>query len=155
MIVEWDRLPELRGRVTMVGGGFDPLHGGHIDYIAAGAALGLPVLCNVEPDSYVASKHPLLLPQAERVHVLDALRDVSYVHPSEASTEAVLGHLRPRYFVKGDDWKGRLPAVEQRICAEHDIEVVYVNTVTNSSSGLISDLLGRGGVAAPGEAPPG
>src|SRR4051794_17848166 len=104
MIVEWDRLPELRGQVTMVGGGFDPLHSGHVDYIAAAKSLRLPVLCNVEPDSYVTTKHPLLLPQAERIRVLDALRDVSYVHPANTSTHAVLEQLRPRYFVKGDDW---------------------------------------------------
>jgi bifunctional ADP-heptose synthase (sugar kinase/adenylyltransferase) len=149
MIVAWDRLPELRGRVTMVGGGFDPLHDGHIDYIAAAAARGLPVLCNVEPDSYVATKHPLLLPQAGRVRVLDALRDVSYVHPSDASTEAVLEQLRPRYFVKGADWRGRLPAVEERVCSEHDIEVIYTDTVTNSSSALIRDFARRGGLAHP------
>ena len=132
----------------MVGGGFDPLHDGHIDYIAAAAARGLPVLCNVEPDRYVATKHPLLLPQSSRVRVLDALRDVSYVHPSDTSTEAVLQQLRPRYFVKGADWKGRLPAVEQRVCSEHGIEVIYTDTVTNSSSALVGDLLGRG-VRAP------
>jgi glycerol-3-phosphate cytidylyltransferase-like family protein len=147
MIVGWDRLPELRGRVTMVGGGFDPLHDGHVNYIAAAAGLGLPVLCNVEPDSYVATKHPLLLPQAARVRVLDALRAVSYVHPSNASTEAVLEQLRPRYFVKGDDWKGRLPGVEERVCSDHEIEVVYVDTVTNSSSALIRDFADRGGLS--------
>jgi bifunctional ADP-heptose synthase (sugar kinase/adenylyltransferase) len=97
----------------------------------------------------VATKHPLLLPQASRVRVLDALRDVSYVHPSDASTEAVLEQLRPRYFVKGADWKGRLPAAEQRVCSEHDIEVIYTDTVTNSSSALIRDFAGRGGLAHP------
>ena len=150
MIVEWQGLPDLSGRVTMIGGGFDPFHDGHIEYIAAGATLGPPVLCNVEPDSYVATKHPVLLPQAERIKVLDALRDVTYVHPSSASTEAVLEQLRPRYFVKGMDWKGRLPAVEQRICSEHRIEVVYVDTVINSSSALISDFLDRCRAAADG-----
>jgi cytidyltransferase-like protein len=143
MIVAWEGLPELRGRVAMVGGGFDPFHNGHIEYIAAAANFGCPLLCNVEPDSYVATKHPVLLAQAERVKVLDALRDVAYVHPSDTSTEAVLEQLRPRYFVKGVDWKGRLPEIERRICSEHRIEVVYVDTVINSSSALIEDFVKR------------
>jgi glycerol-3-phosphate cytidylyltransferase-like family protein len=143
MIVEWDGLPDLRGSVAMVGGGFDPLHGGHIAYISAAAELGVPVLCNVEPDAYVESKHPVLLLQPERVRVIDALRDVTYVHPSERPTEAVLEQLRPRYFVKGDDWQGRLPAIERQICSEHDIEVVYADTVTNSSSELVRAFVRR------------
>lgn len=148
MIVSWDALPELRGQVTMVGGGFDPLHDGHVAYIAEAARLGRPVLCNVEADSYVAGKHPVLLAQPQRVLVLDALRDVAYVHPSNSSTEAVLEQLRPRYFVKGTDWRGRLPEIEQRICAEHRIEVVYADTVLNSSSSLIREFAERTGGAS-------
>ena len=143
MIVGWDRLRDLRGRVTMVGGGFDPIHDGHVEYIRAAAALGLPVLCNVEPDTYVDRKHHVLLPQDVRARVLDAFRDVAYVHPADNSTETVLEQLRPAYFVKGRDWEGRLPRVEQRICAEHQIEVVYADTVINSSSDLIRDFQQR------------
>lgn len=143
MIVDWAGLPALRGQVAMVGGGFDPLHNGHVEYIAAGATFGCPVLCNVEPDSYVLTKHPVLLAQTERIKVLDALRDVAYVHPSATSTEEVLKQLRPRYFVKGVDWKGRLPAIEQKICSDNGIEVVYVDTVINSSSALIDDFASR------------
>ena len=127
----------------MVGGGFDPIHDGHVEYIRAAAALGLPVLCNVEPDAYVHGKHPVLLTQGVRARVVDAFRDVTYVHPATNSTEAVLKQLRPRYFVKGRDWEGRLPAVEQRICAEHQIEVVYADTVINSSSALIGEFRKR------------
>lgn len=143
MIVEWEELPRLRGRVVMIGGGFDPIHNGHIDYLAAASPLGLPVLCNVEPDDYVQTKHPVLLPQRDRVQVVDALRDVAFVHPSSSSTEAVLEQLRPRYFLKGADWRGRLPEAEQRVCSRHDIEVIYADTVINSSSALIKDLVRR------------
>ncbi len=143
MIVEWQRLSELAGQVTMVGGGFDPLHGGHVDYVAAAAGLGIPVLCNVEPDRYVEEKHPVLLPQAERGRILDAFRDVSYVHLSDTRTDAVLEQLRPRYFVKGSDWRGRLPAVEQDVCSNREIEVVFVDTVSNSSTTLVRDLIER------------
>ena len=51
----------------------------------------------------------VLLPQDVRARVLDAFRDVAYVHPADNSTETVLEQLRPAYFVKGRDWEGRLP----------------------------------------------
>jgi len=127
----------------MVDGGFDPLHDGHVRYIAAAAELGAPVLCNVQSDAYVAGKHPVLLPQSQRIRVLDALRDVSYVHPSANTTAEVLDELAPRYYVKGTDWEGRLPELELQICDARGIEVVFVDTVTNSSSALLSDLAGR------------
>lgn len=143
MIVDFAELGGLAGKVSMVDGGFDPLHAGHVRYIAAAAELGLPVLCNVAADDWVARKHPVVVPQAERAVVIDALRDVSYVHLSRTSTREVLGALRPRYYVKGDDWRGRLPDDEIAICASLGVEIRYTETVTNSSSRLVEEALKR------------
>ena len=67
MIVATDELHQHRGAVTMVDGGFDPLHPGHIAYFRAAEALGLPVLCNISADEWVARKHrPLLDPGRAR-----------------------------------------------------------------------------------------
>lgn len=137
MIVATDRLPDLAGAVTMVDGGFDPLHPGHVAYFEAAAALGLPVLCNVSSDDWVGRKHRPLLAQAERAAVIDAFRWIAYVHPARASTAAVLDSLRPRYYAKGADWEGRLPEEELRICADRGIEVVFLDTVTNSSTSIL------------------
>jgi cytidyltransferase-like protein len=141
MIVGWDDLPEFRGRVNMVDGGFDPLHAGHIAYFRAAAELGLPLLCCVAPDAWVARKHRPLLPQAERAEIVDAIRHVEYTHPSQATTAAALQQLRPRLYVKGSDWRGRLPAEEQDVCARHGVEVVYVDTVVNSSTAVLERFL--------------
>ncbi|MEY3358669.1 MAG: Cytidylyltransferase-like, partial [Actinomycetota bacterium] len=46
MIVAWNDLPNLAGKVAMVDGSFDPLHEGHIAYFSAAAELGWPLLCN-------------------------------------------------------------------------------------------------------------
>jgi len=51
MIVDSRGLSELARKVVMVDGSFDPLHDGHIAYFAEAAALGMPVLCNIAPDS--------------------------------------------------------------------------------------------------------
>jgi len=137
VIVAAAELQSLTGAVTMVDGGFDPLHPGHIAYFRAAAELGLPVLCNVASDEWVARKHAPLLTQAERGVVLDAIRWLDYVHLSATTTAEVLRALRPRSYAKGDDWRGRLPDEETGICTELGIEVVFLDTVSDSSTAIL------------------
>jgi cytidyltransferase-like protein len=140
VIVTFDQLKEYRHRVAMVDGAFDPLHRGHIDYFAAAAALGVPLLCNVASDAYVRSKHPPLLPEDQRAAIVDAIRYIAYTHVNRFDTETILRELRPHAYVKGKDWDGRLPAEQVAICREHDIEIVYLDTVTDSSSRLLREF---------------
>jgi cytidyltransferase-like protein len=137
MIVATEELASLRGVVAMVDGGFDPLHAGHVAYLREAAALSAPVLCNLAPDTWVAAKHPPLLAQRERAEVVDAIRYVDYTHLASGSTEDVLRELRPRYYVKGADWRDRLPAEQLEICAAHGVDVVYLDTVVNSSTAIL------------------
>lgn len=143
MIVATEQLPDHAGEVAMVDGGFDPLHAGHIEYFRAARELGAPVLCNVSSDVYVARKHAPLLPDSERVKVIDAIRHVDLVHLSRTTTNDVLARLRPRYYVKGRDWAGRLPAEEVATCERYGIEIVYLDTVVDSSSRILEDYLAR------------
>jgi cytidyltransferase-like protein len=141
VILQFDELKEYRGRVAMVDGAFDPLHRGHIEYFRVAAErLDVPLLCNVASDSYVRSKHPPLLPEDQRAAVVDAIRYISYTHVNQFDTETILRQLRPRYYVKGKDWDGRLPAEQVAICREYGIEIVYLDTVTDSSSRLLQQF---------------
>lgn len=137
MILETAELPRLRGLVTMVDGGFDPIHAGHIAYFRAASELGLPVLCNVSGDRWVSRKHAPLLPQAERAAIIDAVRFVDWTHCSDGATVEVLRIAQPRFYAKGADWKGRLPADEVTACDELGIEVVFLDTVLNSSTAIL------------------
>ena len=138
MIVTTEQLAPFRGQVAMVDGGFDPLHAGHVAYFRGASALGAPVLCNLAPDAYVARKHRPLLPQRDRAAVIDAIRWIDLVHLSRDSTEAALRALAPRFYVKGADWRDRLPAEQLAICSEQGTEVVYLDTVLASSSALLT-----------------
>ena len=140
MIVAFQNLHQYRGLVAMVDGAFDPLHRGHIEYFRAAAELGVPLLCNVASDRYVWTKHPPLLPEDHRAAVVDAIRYITYTHINPADTETVLRELRPRYYVKGQDWVGRLPVEQVSICREHGIEIVYLDTVIDSSSRLLQEF---------------
>ena len=142
MMLSFDQLPAYRGALAMVDGAFDPLHRGHIEYFRAAAErLDVPLLCNVASDAYVRTKHPPLLPEEQRAAIVDAIRYISFTHINRFDTETILRHLRPRYYVKGKDWEGRLPAEQVRICAEHGIGVVYLDTVLDSSSRILETFL--------------
>ncbi|MEQ1572694.1 MAG: adenylyltransferase/cytidyltransferase family protein [Vicinamibacterales bacterium] len=137
MILSFDELVPLRQQVAMVDGAFDPLHRGHIEYFRAASELGAPVLCNVASDRYVSTKHRPMLAEDHRAAIVDAIRYISYTYIYQIDTETVLRQLRPKYYVKGSDWKGRLPAEQIAICAEHHIEIVYLDTVLDSSSRIL------------------
>ena len=144
MIVEFEQLKDYRGRVAMVDGAFDPLHRGHVEYFrAATEQLDVPLLCNVASDSYVRTKHPPLLPEDQRAAVVDAIRYITYTHVNRFDTETILRELRPKYYVKGRDWEGRLPPEQVTICRECGIEVVYLDTVFDSSSRLLKQYCER------------
>ena len=140
MILAFEQLKEYRQSVAMVDGAFDPLHRGHIEYFKAACALGLPLLCNVASDRDVRTQHPPLLPEDQRAAVVDAIRFITYTYVNQFDTETILRELRPRFYVKGNDWRGRLPPDQVTICAEHGIEVVYLDTVLDSSSRLLQQF---------------
>ena len=142
MILSTADLAQVGGKVVMVDGSFDPLHDGHIEYFRQAAGLGLPVLCNVAPDSWTEKKHPVMLEQAKRAVVLDAIRFISYVVIADLSTAATLEAVHPKIYAKGSDWKARggIPREEQSICDRLGIEVVYLDTVLNSSTQLVRRL---------------
>ena len=142
MIVTFDQLKDYRKKVAMVDGAFDPLHRGHIEYFRAAAEqLDVPLLCNVASDRYVWTKHPPLLPEEQRAAIVDAIRFISYAHINQFDTETILRELQPKYYVKGKDWDGRLPAEQVKICREHGIEVVYLDTVFDSSTRILNDVI--------------
>jgi len=140
VILSFDELAQYRGQVAMVDGAFDTLHHGHIEYFKAARDLGVPVLCNVASDRYVRTKHRPLLSETQRAAVIDAIRYIDYVHIYQIDTETVLRQLRPRFYVKGSDWRERgLPPEQDVICREHGIGIVYLDTVLDSSSRLLKD----------------
>ena len=142
MIVAFDQLKNYCQKVAMVDGAFDPLHRGHIEYFRAAAErLDVPLLCNVASDRYVWTKHPPLLPDEQRAAIVDAIRYISYTHINQFDTETVLRELQPKYYVKGKDWDGRLPPEQVKICLEHGIEIVYLDTVFESSTRILNEVI--------------
>ena len=96
------------GTVVATGGCFDLLHAGHVATLRAARALGdCLVVCLNSDDSVRRLKghdRPLV-PEADRVAVLEAIGCVDAVVPfDERTPEAVLARLRPDVFAKGGDY---------------------------------------------------
>jgi cytidyltransferase-like protein len=148
MIIGYKDLKNHRRTVAMVDGAFDPLHHGHIEYFTRARAVGGSLLCNIAPDSYTAAKHPPLLPAPQRAQVIDALKPIDFTHVSPVDTETVLRELQPTHYIKGRDWEGKLPPEQVRICEKEGIQIVFLDTVRDSSTQILKTFqTGRSGTA--------
>ena len=77
----------------------------------------------------------------DRAAIVDAIRYISYTHVNQFDTETILRELQPKYYVKGKDWEGRLPSEQVKICGEYAIQVVYLNTVLDSSTRILNEVI--------------
>ncbi len=125
--------------VTVVAGAFDPIHPGHLAYFREAAAFGSPLCCGVASDTYIRSKgRRPLLPQADRVQVLDALTLLTYVVAEDEMGDAgLLYAIRPQLYVKSQDWADRLPEAERFTCAQYGIPIRFVARLEPYASSAI------------------
>jgi len=132
----------------MVDGCFDPLHLGHIEYFIFATSFNLPVFCNVENDHYIEKykNRPSLLPEKQRVRIIDSIRFISYTHLQTTSTADVLAKLKPLKYIKGADWEQKkLPEEEIEVCKKYDIQIEYMTKNFDSSSRLLRRYLRKYG----------
>jgi rfaE bifunctional protein nucleotidyltransferase chain/domain len=95
-------------RVVLANGCFDLLHVGHVRYLAAARALGDVLFVGLNSDAAVARlKGPgrPLMPAAERVELLAALRAVDHVVVFDEDTaDRLVALVRPAIHAKGTDY---------------------------------------------------
>jgi D-beta-D-heptose 7-phosphate kinase/D-beta-D-heptose 1-phosphate adenosyltransferase len=66
--------------VTLVTGGFDPLHVGHLDYLNAAATLGDRLIVGINSDEWlIRKKGAAFMPRKDRANIIRALRVVDTV----------------------------------------------------------------------------
>ena len=83
--------------------------------------------------------------EVDRQELKNAVRYISFVHLANIATVEVLRLLQPKFYIKGNDWvdRGGVPKVEAEVCEEFGIEVVYLPTVTNSSSKILNEWVNQ------------
>lgn len=103
-----ERLRAEGRRIVLANGCFDLLHVGHVRYLDAARRLGDVLFVGVNGDAAVARlKGPgrPLMPAAERVELLSALRAVDHVVVFDDDTaDALIAAIRPDVHAKGTDY---------------------------------------------------
>jgi SAM-dependent methyltransferase len=117
---------------VLIGGVFDPLHAGHVAYVEAARAYGR-VVCAISNNP---AKHPPLVPLWDCAVLLKRLGVDTF---TGMSIVQAIAHFTPKYYIKGRDWEGKLPAEEVEACARHGVAIVYTDTMQQSSSRLLAD----------------
>lgn len=134
-------------RLVLTNGCFDLIHPGHIALLRRAATLGDVLVVGVNSDAGVRElKGPdrPLMPLADRLAVLQAVRWVSVVTPfDEATADQLIDQLRPACYVKGADYD---PDAGGRMLPETDtlqrlgIPAVFVPLASGQAS---SELIAR------------
>ena len=119
---------------VLADGCFDPIHWGHLRYLASAARLGSPLIVRVAPDDEIRAKgRTPFQTQAERRSCLLRVLDVDDVAMHDTLAAAIEDH-RPNVLAKGVDWVGRVPADVIAACRRHGTVLVFVATQERSAT---------------------
>jgi len=142
------RLQALPRPVVFTNGVFDLLHRGHVCYLAEARALGASLVIGLNSDSSARGlgKGPgrPLNAEADRACVLAALESVSLVTLFDEPTPlALLGLVRPDWYVKGGDYEIGLLA-ETALVRSWGAQAVAIPVVDGySTSALVERIRGE------------
>jgi len=133
-------------RIVFCNGCFDVLHVGHIRYLSGARALGDVVVVAINSDDSVRKikgpPHPVM-PEAERMEVVAALRDVDYVTCfSEPSADNLLLKLRPHVHAKGTDYTLETIPERQTVLSYGGELAIVGDPKNHSSTSIKKQVLG-------------
>lgn len=123
------------GKIVIESGFFNPLHGGHLDMIEAGAKLGDKLIVIVNNDKQqLLKKGKIILPAENRARLIRALRDVDEViisvdeDPSVIKSLEVIAQKYPHdelVFANGGDRDSEKAIPEGDVCRQYNIEMMF------------------------------
>lgn len=117
------------------------MHAGHVrylDFAASAFPSSYTRYVSVASDDDIRAKgREPLFDQMTRATVMDSLRGVDAVILKTGPTEQVIAKLRPAAYIKGRDWEGKLPPEQLTACSLYGIQIIYTDTVQDSSSGAL------------------
>lgn len=126
---------------VMVSGGFDPLHGGHIEYLRLAAQFG-QVIVALNSDAWLVKKKGyVFMGWEERRRVLESLKyvhEVLAVDDADGTVNEAILRCRPDVFANGGD-RGPSNIPETEVCKTLGIATLFnLGAKVQSSSWLVS-----------------
>lgn len=148
------KVTKRRKVVVVVSGGFDPIHKGHVRYIAEAKKLGDELIVILNNDNWLMDKKGFVfMPQDERMEILQSIKGVDRIIPTDhkpgeyfndRSVCRTLREIKPHIFANGGDRKpDGDPVPEVELCEELGIKMIYnvgFGGKVQSSSWLVSKL---------------
>jgi len=139
-------------KISIVSGGFDPLHVGHIELFEKAREISDNLLVILNTDDFLLDKKgKVFMPFDERQKILESLKPVDLVVPSIDNDETVcatlekLSEIREEvdaelYFCNGGDRTSGEDTPEHKTCEYLNIKTVYgLGKKIQSSSWLTED----------------
>ncbi len=142
-------------KIVIESGFFNPLHGGHLDMIEAGAKLGDKLIVIVNNDAQqVMKKGKVILTAENRARLIGALRDVDEVlisvdeDPTVIKSLEIIAQKYPEdelVFANGGDRDSEKAIPEGDVCRQYNIEMVFGvgGTEKADSSTRINQAMGH------------
>ena len=131
---------------VMVSGGFDPIHGGHVQMITEAAKHGNVIVVANSDEWLMRKKGYVFMSWEERAMILREIKGVVLVAAVDDSDNTVcnaIRMIRPDYFANGGD-RGKSNTPEQDVCEELGIGMLWGiggDYKFNSSSDLAKNLI--------------
>ena len=131
---------------VMVSGGFDPIHGGHVQMIHDAARRGNVIVVANSDEWLMRKKGYVFMSFEERAKILREIKGVILVVAVDDSDDTVcnaIRMIRPDYFANGGD-RGKSNTPEQDVCEKLGIGMLWGiggDYKFNSSSDLTKNLI--------------
>lgn len=131
---------------VMVSGGFDPIHGGHVQMIMEAAKYGNVIIVANSDEWLMRKKGYVFMSWEERAMILREIKGVILVSAVDDSDNTVCNAirlLRPDHFANGGD-RGKSNTPEQNTCEKLGVNMLWGiggDYKFNSSSELAKNLV--------------
>jgi rfaE bifunctional protein nucleotidyltransferase chain/domain len=140
-----ERLRAEGKRIVLANGCFDVLHVGHVRYLREARRLGDVLFLGLNDDTAVArlkgAGRPVI-PQDERVEILEALRDVDHVVVfGDDTADALVMRLRPDVHAKGTDYTADTVPEAETVRAIGGRVAITGDPKSHSTRDLIATIL--------------